>query len=151
MWSHYAANHSGVCLGYDYLTLLSRVNEFNSNPKRSVFDQQRPRTAHLLEVEYLEEFPEQFDDEIHAIRTKTADWEYEGEWRLAVEGLCGKGGENTHGSSFGTQGCLREILFGINTDKPTRRCLTAIRDQVDKDIVMKCASPNVGKSGYSRK
>ena len=99
-------------------------------------------------MDYLDQFPEEFRDDIHAISTKTTDWAYEDEWRLAFEGQYGEGGDNKYGSSFGVRGCLREIYFGIHTDKPTIRCLHAAIKEVDETIIMKLAKPNQGSLGY---
>lgn len=109
MWSHYAANHQGVCLGY----------EFGEN-----------RRDWLWKVDYSDLLPcvrlmdlvsEKRDDALKTLYlTKSKHWEYEREWRmLRVHPLF----ESDHDPERAFQiepKFLRRVIFGCRI-KPARR------------------------------
>lgn len=95
MWSHYASNYAGICVGYSPTTLIKGL----------------PPNAHVVKVSYGNTPP---PVGIHNVRSaneagirilshKKANWIYEREWRV-----------------LGTQGrinlleprCVREVFFG---------------------------------------
>ena len=98
MWSHYAQNHHGVCIGFD----------INSNP---VFE----KTA---QVRYAKKYPqadyysvtnEQYYE--YSLLTKSDHWKYEKEWRLILTNTTGLRNPVHHfNPPF-----LRELIFGCQT------------------------------------
>lgn len=70
MWAHYAANHCGVCLGFDVLkSNVEKVDYVKSLKK--------------LNFEKLHKDPNLLDETLsYAQRTKSKHWEYEEEWRM---------------------------------------------------------------------
>jgi len=93
MWSHYADNHSGICLGFDQAiaetaTLASWVDYQTKFSTINFWRGEGQAIAHLL-------------------FTKAHDWHYEQEIRLTKTLGCGK-------SAFDIMH-LTEIIFGLRT------------------------------------
>lgn len=72
MWSHYAENHTGFCVGFK-IEKLKEINEFSLGHP----------------VEYNDKFPEinpldedLLENHIRKVNYKAKSWEYEGEFRL---------------------------------------------------------------------
>lgn len=80
MWSHYANGHRGICLEYDTVTLLNRLECLNIDEKISF----------LLPVAYISDINEEIQKLtalgsgawITALFHKLKAWEYEQEWRI---------------------------------------------------------------------
>ena len=98
MWSHYAQNHHGICLGFD----------INSNP---VFE----KTA---QVRYAKKYPQAdyyraTDEQYYefSLLTKSDHWKYEKEWRLVLTNTAGlKNPVHHFKPSF-----LKELILGCQT------------------------------------
>lgn len=73
MWSHYANNHKGICIGFD-LTELLNTKEFNLNSDVE-YDDYYP-------VFNLTEAPDELEQAKKLTRFKASDWQYEEEYRL---------------------------------------------------------------------
>jgi hypothetical protein len=161
MWAHYSDNYNGICVGYSFDKLSEYVSEQNRHLARSRefiaqhgginLDAQIERTFHLLKVDYVAKFPNDFSNPLQAVRTKTADWSYEREWRLVTQGRLGRGGEETAGTTlFFSKPMITEILFSTRVDKPTIRTLVAARDAVDKNITLAGVQPRRSGMGFER-
>lgn len=83
MWSHYANNHKGICIEYDFdmlpnsLELIQPVRYTRMYPKlnlKNVF------SGHINYWDYLKT----------SLTTKYTDWKYEKEWRLIIAGYSNK-------------------------------------------------------------
>lgn len=75
MWAHYANIHSGVCVEYDFAS-VSNVSPFACIPIRYTDDYR-----YLLN-------PNNINDDVSNFMkffTKAKEWEYETEWRVAVQ------------------------------------------------------------------
>ncbi len=103
MWSHYAANHTGVCLKFD--------TEKDENFRNA-----------LLPVEYKDELisAKNRDDLKKCLLTKLKTWEVEKEWRVisAKERFDFK------------QEALVEILFGLRVPEKTINWFKYFRENV---------------------
>ncbi|HEY3332797.1 MAG TPA: DUF2971 domain-containing protein [Capsulimonadaceae bacterium] len=79
MWSHYAESHKGFVLGFD----TSRA-EF-AYPRSRPFGE----GTHLAAVEYRQERPAMYTLDNDQVReglfVKSAEWEYEREWRMVIQ------------------------------------------------------------------
>ena len=67
MWAHYGDHHRGVCLE---------------------FDAHRPDICNAVRVQYREKYPPfriDHDKDVTPLYTKSADWQYENEYRLIAE------------------------------------------------------------------
>lgn len=108
MWSHYANNHSGICLGFDIpidnLSLFFN-NVFSSNIKllKINYTSHRP-TLLLLEKDL------KYEDILPIFRDKSSDWQYEKEYRVLLLGE-----KNSFPScvTYNPQ-YLKEIVLGAN-------------------------------------
>ncbi len=86
MWSHYANSHKGVCIGYDKALLRDFIKNFYSEfpPKTKYID--------YFECRYKSDYPENIPstemgnpfEYFKRLEIKFSGWEYEQEWRLAV-------------------------------------------------------------------
>jgi hypothetical protein len=77
MWSHYADNHKGICIGYDTSSLPGVTS-----PKKINYN--KPRTISMsLIKEWILKKSTSAKDEIKQsfFFTKSSEWEYEQEWR----------------------------------------------------------------------
>ena len=75
MWAHYANNHSGVCVEYDFAT-VNNVSPFACIPVRYTDDYRyllNPNNINDDVANFLQFF------------TKAKEWEYEKEWRVAQQ------------------------------------------------------------------
>ena len=76
MWAHYANNHSGVCVEFDFAS-VSNISPFACIPVRYTDDYR-----YLL-------IPNNVSDDVTNFMrffTKAKEWEYEKEWRVAQQG-----------------------------------------------------------------
>lgn len=100
MWSHYAENHSGICLGFEF----DLTNSFyvGGDPIRYTWS-----------VRYPDEYdPPKFHDDdpseflVKLLTVKSKIWAYEKEWRILVHGK--------HGVMGFPDELLSEVIFGLN-------------------------------------
>jgi Protein of unknown function (DUF2971) len=99
MWTHYAGDHSGICIGYQPALLVEGL----------------PTNAQLVRVAYGMSPPAiNAKDAVNAtaatckiLSHKKSSWQYEREWR--VLGLPGR-------VDIKTKGCVRELHFGPNVN-----------------------------------
>jgi hypothetical protein len=100
MWSHYAASHTGICVGFA-TRLLKRT---------------------FGRIDYVEDFPvfygpDLFGEEKHilnAAATKSIDWSYEKEWRTFAN----------RGAKDIKQGAICEVICGCAMSEDDRAELT---------------------------
>jgi hypothetical protein len=114
MWSHYARNHTGVCLGIEIPE--ERVQPMNY---------QRERLELLLKMSPLEAA---IDDEIikQVVTTKFEEWAYEREWRYIARLEHKDDATGFHYVEFSPDFELREIIAGARCE----RSLEDLRKQV---------------------
>jgi hypothetical protein len=78
MWSHYARNHTGFCLEYDFRS-LGIYNEININLFPVIYQKK------LINInKYLSKTLDRFNYKSFVLAgiTKSIEWKYEKEWRL---------------------------------------------------------------------
>ena len=98
MWAHYAANHTGVCLGFDVPD--DRVHRVKYVPKR----EDPPPPAEMLTQKFAQDL----------FLRKFSHWKYEKEYRAVVTlGECQKDG-NLYFVSFSDELALRRVIVGAN-------------------------------------
>jgi len=73
MWSHYAKNHSGFCIEYDFVKLRETVKSQGAKLEKVRYVKKLPTVSDLDDVE----------DVSKAIFEKFTIWDYEEEWRIA--------------------------------------------------------------------
>jgi len=124
MWTHYADNHRGFCLGFERRNdnllgsqkLCKSVNYVNEFPKLNI------DKLSIVAKLYPSETNPKVDVEIklhepnlhNAIFTKAKAWSYEKEWRYITD---------SGGKAVKYPGNLREVIFGL-------RCHESERNQV---------------------
>jgi hypothetical protein len=113
MFSHYADQHRGICLGFS-----SSILEQNfSRPEKS---------NKFQKVEYVSEFPDLKlgSSNMHEITRlysmKSKQWEYEEEYRLLVH--------DGRGSREFPKNALREVVFGCATPASDKRLIRRVID-----------------------
>ncbi len=102
MWSHYANNHSGVCLGFKDLVLTGEQPLPVFRSKKVIYSEQRYSINWLLEKE------ERKDKIMESLIRKLEPWSYEKEHRIILPGM---GGLVKYSAE-----CLEEIIFGNDSD-----------------------------------
>jgi len=91
MWTHYADNHSGICLQFD-----SEERPFKRYPQKVIYSKELPQS----------QFFDIKDEERTVFYTKSIDWAYEEEWRLGREHL-------SPGVEQFSQKALTGVIFGL--------------------------------------
>lgn len=117
MWSHYADNHKGFCIGYKK-DILSKIKTPSGGSR-------------LVEVEYAEKMPSITElsttKEINKLMViKSTDWEYEKEWRLILE--YDKQIDRTQNGrkfSLPLNAIIEEIIIGVKCPQETVEWLTS--------------------------
>ena len=122
MWSHYAQQHEGICLGFEVRDLTAssdparflKVRYSDAIPKMS--DQGFTQEAKFYlgeDARFHNESSIPFTDEAvrSAISTKSICWDYEGEWRYV---------EPQGGRTYPFPGPLVEVVFGLRCPQEKR-------------------------------
>lgn len=73
MWSHYANNHKGICLEYDFEEINTKYNIFPVIYSNNICD---------ISNDILND---NYNFIIQKVLTKAEDWKYENEWRIVVK------------------------------------------------------------------
>ena len=114
MWGHYAANHRGVCLGFDLP--VQRADGKKYADKIEYVSELYPMNARVLsDINYNEQMVN------IARKTKSAHWSYEQEWRywfsLSDEEMKLKKEfpENLFFVNFDSTLVLREVIIGYKS------------------------------------
>lgn len=94
LWSHYADEHKGICLGFDVPE--SFLYEVKYVSERLQFEQLVPDEVQLQQL----------------LRTKFKDWEYEAEYRRIVRLHKTSEADNLHSRQFDSDLELREVVLG---------------------------------------
>jgi len=95
MWSHYAKNHTGICVEYDLkkleeepFDLISHLFPVVYNDERKIFRdfsaliESHKELKKAIAENYVYDGVEDLDDILPLFLNKGTDWEYEKEWRI---------------------------------------------------------------------
>lgn len=101
LWAHYAENHKGICLEYDFpddaLTQFISIRYSDSQPvlERVVRFYEGDNNAGALSI--------RIGPDAAVFLTKSLDWKYEHEWRMlhVAENSLGKGGASSSRETVG--------------------------------------------------
>jgi hypothetical protein len=104
-WSHYGANHTGVCLGFDVpdealIQVKYRSRRGNVDPRAAII------AGDVTAEQMMRE----------AISTKYVHWRYENEWRLFVELDHGTAINGLYFCDFSPALELRQVIVGPNSN-----------------------------------
>ena len=101
IWSHYAENHKGICLGFDV-------------SKNFAFKVLYPPTRE--HIPSISEIVDTNDSEVlkKMSLTKYAHWEYENEWRVFIK--LGQPDNDLFFEGYSDKMQLREIIIGAESD-----------------------------------
>lgn len=106
MWAHYAANHTGVCLGFDVPDDKTRKVDYTSD--RILLD--IDPTKHLRGIT---------EDTLKQLAfTKYSQWSYEEEWRIFGRLEEPDPQNGFYYVPFGPMLTLREVIVGTRCDAP---------------------------------
>ena len=106
MWTHYAKNHTGVCLGFDVPDAMPIQMKYETDRAKLLLNVEKPLDA--IDHELL----------LKVLTTKFTQWSYEEEWRLLSDL---KEQDPINGSfylPFGPSLALRDIIVGVRCLKP---------------------------------
>ena len=105
LWSHYAARHKGICLGFDLKRTTVQDVEYNDERLREELpDHKNPDTI-----------PEGIKDRLY--RTKSGDWKYEQEIRVFVDLKKATTEGALHFWPFDENMRLAEVILGPRCDQ----------------------------------
>ena len=113
LWSHYAAKHKGVALGFDVLASLAKEVQYSSARLKL----RMPKDAKGITGEIAEVL----------MCTKFGSWSYEREWRVLRDLTSSENEGGFYFMPFGKNLKLVEVIFGSLCDFTVRK----IRDLVD--------------------
>lgn len=126
LWSHYAAKHRGICLGFDLDPVIAKPVTYQSDRFVAKFDK-RSVSDFELDAELVE-----------SLRcTKYKHWEYESEVRVFVDlaSQCAEAGSYFY--RFGAQLVLREVILGPLCDIPVDSVRTLVASLHPAAVVRK--------------
>jgi hypothetical protein len=151
LWTHYASNHEGVCLGFKkhkkgkLLGLIFNgveINTKNHKPLMIVHPLKKVKyTNKMLQVPWFVHENEKFIEIImKAITRKSTQWKYEEEYRaLFVSSFLGKGASRV---IFPKQE-LKEVIFGVRTSEQDKKEIKQLlEDSGFSDIDILQVSPS---------
>jgi hypothetical protein len=105
LWSHYAARHKGICLGFDLNRSTVQTVEYEDERLRETLpDDKDPDTI-----------PKSIQDRLR--RTKSRHWQYEEELRLFVDLGKATSENGYYFWSFGGELRLTEVILGPRCDR----------------------------------
>lgn len=122
LWSHYASNHKGICLGFKS-TIINGEHYFEMDEQTHFGE--NPYFALLKEIEYVKARPNKINpvkkayyniEKFHI--TKRNTWKYEKEYRMLIKASLFNDAKN-HYSKLNykyKKRILKEVIFGVNTD-----------------------------------
>jgi hypothetical protein len=130
MWAHYAASHTGLCLGFDP----------NSPPFSS--------DSGVTKVMYHSTYPAHnlLGAGHEVLLIKSFDWSYEDEWRLIAE-------ERSIANDYGTiktdngflnlpLHCLKTIIIGCRVNESTSKRIVHMVKSHRNDVILRQAMPS---------
>lgn len=134
MWSHYASNHSGICLEFCSLSeqgwdRLADENIYFEKCLPVIYKKERP-VIDLLSIESEELFKD-------SLLTKAEFWQYEREWRLIEY-------KEKPGLRKFPHKCLTGLIFGAKININHKKILT---DAANK----RASPPNLYQSEFDRR
>jgi outer membrane lipoprotein-sorting protein len=148
MWSHYADEHKGICIGYQttdfdgYKTIKCDIRYLNEKTHPYPY-------LPLTKVKYATKKPKDFNvikenpDELFAfIYTKAKLWKYENEYRIILN----KDGLNKNPICI-NQSEIKEIIFGLRTESKTQDFI--INKILSKNNNIKFYRINILKGKYA--
>lgn len=95
MWSHYAKNHTGICVEYD---LIDIVDKLKFTPVPVLYSEDRV-VINSINPESLND--DVFVSFINCVVTKSIDWCYENEWRIIRDqNACGDRWDSTQNGAL---------------------------------------------------
>jgi hypothetical protein len=103
LWSHYAAKHKGMCLGFDVRRRMVEKVEYVDDRLRDLLDEEEP------------EIPD--DIRAQLCRTKSSEWSYERELRVLVELKDGTFESPHYFRPFSDDMRLAEVILGPKCDR----------------------------------
>jgi hypothetical protein len=125
MWAHYADKHHGICLELD------------------VWKQD---LVSAIKVQYRETYPTFLLDEpndISPFYTKSAEWQYEDEYRLISEeedtALSGRTLKTRDGFYMLPKDALKSVIVGSLATDAVRGQIKSLVDQINPDVVVRQA------------
>lgn len=124
MWTHYAMNHTGVCLEFD----KHHIQRFDRLKKISYADPNDEREELPLLYGNLKEDSKRYQKRVEKfLCKKAAEWSYEKEWRLIVPPMSKyigcqyqQGDEKFILVSGIPRGAITKMIFGYNVPVSTR-------------------------------
>ena len=132
MWAHYAAKHTGLCLGFDIEDKLLSQVKYTDAKITVPFGEHLPR--HGLSEELL----------LKILLTKATDWSYEREYRALSDLKTKDPKAGLHYLDFGPQVQLREVIIGHRCSWTIAKTRKLIRDVAASVRICK-ARPGFGK------
>lgn len=122
LWSHYAAKHQGICLGFD----IRRTKAFKVEYKK------RRTEEYLDRSQAASEMPPEA-----RLKTKSADWEYEKEWRMVLPLTEQKQHGPLYFAPFSDDMRLAEVVLGVRCTLPWKELREQTQQQYPTVIVTK--------------
>ncbi|OKH86729.1 hypothetical protein LF95_20190 [Thalassospira sp. TSL5-1] len=113
MWSHYADEHRGFCIGFDRLKLEGHLKDVTS------VDVRYQSTYPISEISKKLEAGAAENIDLEFLKYKYSYWRYEREWRLIGRNLGGKGVE-IDGKM------IRSVAFGLRMKEEDKSRLREI-------------------------
>jgi hypothetical protein len=125
LWSHYAARHKGICLGFD----------LNRGTVQTVEYQDKRLRAALPDDKDPDTIPMAIQDRL--CRTKSRDWQYEQELRVFVDLTKATTEDGLHFWLFDENMRLAEVILGPRCDRKLSTITTLVAATSPDAVVFK--------------
>jgi hypothetical protein len=125
MWSHYAASHTGVCIGFNLEKLYLYISEVSSEKM-------------MVQVTYADTFTpidyytRKREAIVQWLKTKAKIWAYEEEIRIIMNHLDFKG-DNKYIQSI-DKGCFHEVYLGNRIPKENEAAIIQLCNEAFPDM-----------------
>ena len=137
MWSHYAENHYGFCLEFEFKKIPITTQDYIMKPVNYVtkfplldIDKINNKTEYIIGSDPKIKLEIDWDNPNlkKVIFTKSKCWEYEKEWRILLQ----QGGREVD-----YIGDLKEVIFGLRCENKVQNNIIKAVCKYSKDVVFK--------------
>jgi len=133
LWAHYADQHKGVCLEFEFPRFTTGFGDFESleDGQCMLFEEvnySKQRPLLLMNTDQASVVPYEMIEK--SILTKSLDWAYEEEWRFVKRNSSEVSYERFKKSR------LKRVIFGLRTPKQEKASLCEIVRSLYEEVVL---------------
>ncbi|WP_394771965.1 DUF2971 domain-containing protein [Mucilaginibacter sp.] len=136
MWSHYAASHTGICIGFNLEQLYLSISEASTEKMMVLVDYKE-------ELKPLNYYRHKRESIVRWLKTKAKFWEYEQEIRIVMNHL-NFNGETKHIQPI-HKACFHSVYFGTRVSEQHKNEIIQLCKEQYPDLLLFDIKPNDDK------